>query len=121
MNYLNKTILDNHNQHWHTLRDAGFIKNLNRSVVEELEKVYNEEVDANFKVNKWCMSCVSEMIERLYLLTKYDSLPNDISHFKQSIQATEIDFSINAVLTNNFDPDNVKKELPKKRGRKSKK
>ena len=102
MKYLNKTILDNHSQHWHTLRDAGFIKNLNKSVVEELEKVYNEEVDINFKVNKWCMSCVSEMIQRLYLLTNYDSLSKEV------IEAPEI-------------IDNVIKQVPKKRGRKSKK
>jgi hypothetical protein len=102
MKYLNKTILDNHSQHWHTLRDAGFIKNLNKSVVEELEKVYNEEVDINFKVNKWCMSCVSEMIQRLYLLTNYDSLSKEV------IEAPEI-------------IDNVIKQVPKKRGRKSRK
>lgn len=99
MNYLNKTILDNHSQHWHTLRDAGFIKNLNKNVVGELEKVYNEEVDVNFKVNKWCMSCVSEMIQRLYLLTNYDALKNDVVEFSEII----------------------KKEVPKKRGRKSRK
>jgi hypothetical protein len=104
MKYLNKTILDNHSQHWHTLRDAGFIKNLNKSVVEELEKVYNEEVDINFKVNKWCMSCVSEMIQRLYLLTNYDSLSKE----EEVIEAPEI-------------IDNVIKQVPKKRGRKSRK
>ena len=121
MNYLNKKILDNHNQHWHTLRDAGFIKNLNKSVVEELEKVYNEEVDVNFKVNKWCMSCVSEMIQRLYLLTEYDSLKNETIEFADTIESIVINDSTQAVLVNNFDPDNVKKELPKKRGRKSRK
>lgn len=121
MNYLNKKILDNHSQHWHTLRDAGFIKNLTRSVVEELEKVYNEEVDANFKVNKWCMSCVSEMIQRLYLLTKYDSLPNELEEFSFIIESSEITTLTQAVLVNNFDAENVKKELPKKRGRKSRK
>ncbi len=121
MNYLNKKILDNHNQHWHTLRDAGFIKNLNKSVVEELEKVYNEEVDVNFKVNKWCMSCVSEMIQRLYLLTEYDSLANETQDFSDVIEAPAITNSTQAVLVNNFDPENVKKELPKKRGRKSRK
>ena len=103
------------------MRDAGFIKNLNKSVVEELEKVYNEEVDVNFKVNKWCMSCVSEMIQKLYLLTDYDSLPNEIQEFSFVIESTEITNSTQAVLVNNFDPDNVKKELPKKRGRKSRK
>lgn len=73
MNYLNKAILKKNEEHWITLRDADYIKNLDASDVQELEKVYQEEVDANFFVNKWCNSCVSEMIRTLYLATKYDS------------------------------------------------
>ena len=121
MNYLNKKILDNHSSHWYTLRDAGFIKNLSKSIVEDLQKVYNEEVDANFKVNQWCMSCVSEMIERLYKATKYDTLKDDVVEFSQTIQASEISETIQATFVNNFDADNVTKQVPKKRGRKSRK
>lgn len=73
MNYLNKAILKKNEQHWITLRDADYIKNLDASDIEELQKVYQEEVDANFYVNKWCNSCVSEMVRTLYLATKYDS------------------------------------------------
>lgn len=72
MNYLNKAILNKYKQHWYTLRDAGFISNLTRSQVEEIESVYKQEIDANFSVNKWCMSCVAEMIRVLYLATKFD-------------------------------------------------
>lgn len=72
MNYLNKTILKKYEKHWITLRDAGYISNLNKSEVEELLSVYVQEVDANYTVNKWCMSCVSEMINILYRVTKYD-------------------------------------------------
>ena len=72
MNYLNKAILKKNEEHWITLRDADYIKNLDASDIEELQKVYQEEVDANFYVNKWCNSCVSEMIRTLYLATEYD-------------------------------------------------
>lgn len=72
MNYLNKAILKKNEEHWFTLRDADYIKNLDNYDIEELQKVYQEEVDANFYVNKWCNSCVSEMIRTLYLATKYD-------------------------------------------------
>ena len=72
MNYLNKAILKKNEEQWITLRDADYIKNLDASDIEELQKVYQEEVDANFYVNKWCNSCVSEMVRTLYLATEYD-------------------------------------------------
>lgn len=72
MNYLNKAILKKNEEHWITLRDADYIKNLDNTDVEELQKVYQEEVDANFFVNKWCNSCVAEMVRTLYLATEYD-------------------------------------------------
>lgn len=72
MNYLNKAILKKNEEHWITLRDADYIKNLDASDIEELQKVYQEEVDADFYVNKWCNSCVSEMVRTLYLATEYD-------------------------------------------------
>lgn len=80
MNYLNKAILNKYKQHWHTLRDVGFISNLTRSQVEEIESVYKQEIDANFSVNKWCMSCVAEMIRVLYLATKFDVQIDDANN-----------------------------------------
>jgi 5,10-methenyltetrahydromethanopterin hydrogenase len=73
MNYLNEAILKKNEEHWVTLRDAGYIKNLDNSDVEELQKVYQDEVSADFFVNKWCNSCVAEMVRTLYLATGYDS------------------------------------------------
>lgn len=100
MNYLNKAILNKYKEHWHTLRDAGFIKNLNKEIVEEIESVYKSEVDANFFVNKWCMSCVAEMISALYQVTKFD---------------TELDESIEKSATQEFmeaiEMDEAKQEL----------
>ena len=54
------------------MRDAGFIKNLNKESVEEIESAYKKLIDPNFFVNKWCMSCVAEMMRILYVATKFD-------------------------------------------------
>ena len=72
MEYLQKAILEKYKEHWYTLRDAGFIKNLNKESVTELESAYQKLVDPNFFVNKWCMSCVAEMLRILYIVTKFD-------------------------------------------------
>lgn len=72
MEYLQKAILEKYKEHWYTLRDAGFIKNLNKESVEEIESAYKKLIDPNFFVNKWCMSCVAEMMRILYVATKFD-------------------------------------------------
>lgn len=97
MNYLNKAILNKYKEHWHTLRDAGFIKNLNKEIVEEIESVYKSEVDANFFVNKWCMSCVAEMINALYQVTKFDAELDDSiqkSATQELVETIEIEEAI---------------------------
>jgi thiol-disulfide isomerase/thioredoxin len=91
MNYLNKAILKKNEEHWITLRDADYIKNLDASDIEELQKVYQQEVDANFFVNKWCNSCVAEMIRTLYLATEYDKQEEVIvveEEVKEEVQKT---------------------------------
>ncbi len=70
----NKKVLDKYKSHWLTLTDAGYISNLLEADVLALQKVYQEEIDANFFVNKWCNSCVAEMLHTLYLATKYNEL-----------------------------------------------
>lgn len=70
----NKKVLDKYKSHWVTLKDANYISNLLEADVLALQKVYQEEVDANYFVNKWCNSCVAEMLQTLYLATKYDEL-----------------------------------------------
>lgn len=72
MEYLQKAILEKYKEHWYTLRDAGFIKNINKESVEEIESAYKKLIDPNFFVNKWCMSCVAEMMRILYVATKFD-------------------------------------------------
>lgn len=121
MNYLTKKTLDVYKEHWYSLRDAGFIKNLNQKTIEDLEAIYKQEVNPNFFVNKWCMSCVSEMIQTLYLAVKYDSYVEPIQEFAEVVQANELNETLQATYVNNFNPDNVQKELPKRRGRKSRK
>jgi len=102
MEYLQKAILEKYKEHWYTLRDAGFIKNLNKESVEELESAYKKLIDPNFFVNKWCMSCVAEMMRILYVATKFDEqVVQDVVQEEQPIVEQP-------------------KPQPKKRGRKKK-
>lgn len=102
MEYLQKAILEKYKEHWYTLRDAGFIKNLNKESVEELESAYKKLIDPNFFVNKWCMSCVAEMMRILYVATKFD---------EQVVQD---------VVQEELIIEEQPKPQPKKRGRKKK-
>jgi hypothetical protein len=70
----NLDVLKKHSSHWVTLRDANYISNLPEADVIELQEVYQAEVDANYYVNKWCNSCVAEMINILYRSTDFDAL-----------------------------------------------
>lgn len=101
-----------HEIHWHTLRDAGFVKNLGMEIVSELEKVYQDELDKNFHVNRWCNSCVSEMIRILYIATKYDQYEQEIINNKNDIIINDDGVAVNA------NGEIVK--VTKKRGRKPK-
>lgn len=110
MEYLQKAILEKYKDHWYTLRDAGFIKNINKESVEEIESAYKKLIDPNFFVNKWCMSCVAEMLRILYIVTKFD----------------EKDIVVETVVQEEVKQEEpiVKEEpkpQPKKRGRKPKK
>jgi thiol-disulfide isomerase/thioredoxin len=110
MEYLQKAILEKYKEHWYTLRDAGFIKNINKESVEEIESAYKKLIDPNFFVNKWCMSCVAEMLRILYIVTKFD----------------EKDIVVETVVQEEVKQEEpiVKEEpkpQPKKRGRKPKK
>ena len=109
MEYLQKAILEKYKEHWYTLRDAGFIKNINKESVEEIESAYKKLIDPNFFVNKWCMSCVAEMLRILYIVTKFD----------------EKDIVVETVVQEEVKQEEpiVKEEpkpQPKKRGRKKK-
>ena len=104
MEYLQKAILEKYKEHWYTLRDAGFIKNINKESVEEIESAYKKLIDPNFFVNKWCMSCVAEMLRILYIVTKFD----------------EKDIVVETVVQEEVKQEEPKPQ-PKKRGRKPKK
>ena len=107
MEYLERAILEKYKEHWYTLRDAGFIKNLNKESVEEIESAYKKLIDPNFFVNKWCMSCVAEMLRILYVATKFDE--------QELVEEVIQDVVQEEVLI-----EEQTKPQPKKRGRKKK-
>jgi len=110
MEYLQKAILEKYKEHWYTLRDAGFIKNINKESVEEIESAYKKLIDPNFFVNKWCMSCVAEMLRILYIVTKFDEKDIVVETVVQEEVKQE-----EPIVTEEPKPQ------PKKRGRKPKK
>ena len=89
MDYLQKAILEKYKEHWYTLRDAGFIKNLNKESVEEIESAYKKLIDPNFFVNKWCMSCVAEMMRILYVATKFDEQKEAMDSFIEVVESLD--------------------------------
>ncbi|MBV7534065.1 hypothetical protein [Chitinophaga sp. sic0106] len=58
-------ILEQHKGHWITLRDAGFIQNLDRTVFDQLQQVHNEAIGVEH-FSHWCGSCVAEMVGKVY-------------------------------------------------------
>lgn len=66
-------ILENNYKHWITLRDANYISNIDNSNIDALENVYIEEYGGH-RINKWCKSCVTDMISTMYKI--YDKTKN---------------------------------------------
>jgi hypothetical protein len=114
-------ILKRYEQHWFTLRDAKFVKNLKDHEIVELEKVYNEIINPDFRVNKFCGSCVAEMISILYRVSEYDKVEEQftdaplVEEFIQALDEAEIQVKEEKIGEVGF----VQKEH-KKRGRKKK-
>jgi hypothetical protein len=117
MEYLQKAILEKYKEHWYTLRDAGFIKNINKESVEEIESAYKKLIDPNFFVNKWCMSCVAEMMRILYVATKFDEQGIVIETVVQEEPIVQEEVKLEWV---NPQLEEQPKPQPKKRGRKKK-
>lgn len=119
-------ILKKYENHWFTLRDAKFIKNLKDIEIVELEKAYNELINPTFRVNKFCGSCVAEMVTILYKATNYDSqeekfsdspaVQEFVNSFAEDIKAEEIQQKEEVI-----GEVNIVERVAKKRGRKKKK
>lgn len=56
--------------YWITLRDAGFMRNLDGSIREGMQRVMAEEFSPGYRADLWCPTCVSDMVKALY--TRYD-------------------------------------------------
>lgn len=64
------SILEKHRAHWLTLRDAGYIKQIEYKDKKELQDLYLIEIGKEH-FNLWCGECVAIMIRRLY--TTYEN------------------------------------------------
>jgi hypothetical protein len=62
-------VIERHKGHWETLRTAGFMRNVDRPVFDELQNVHNE-VLGPVQYTHWCPSCVADLVRILY--TNYE-------------------------------------------------
>lgn len=63
-------ILELHKGHFISLRDAGFMRNIDTSVFNQLLGIYHQAIAVDF-FNSWCQACVADMVYRLY--TSYNA------------------------------------------------
>lgn len=59
-------ILKKNRVYYETLKASGSITRLSSVITDELQKVYSEAV-RDYRFNKWCSSCVVDLIESVYL------------------------------------------------------
>lgn len=62
-------ILERHREHWDTLTQAGYIRNLDEPVKKQLQQVYWEAVGPQ-RFTLWCGDCVADLVRQLY--TQYE-------------------------------------------------
>ncbi len=58
-------VLEKHKEHWTSLKEAGFMRNIDRPVFDALQKVHNEAI-AIVHFTHWCGECVAEMVKIIY-------------------------------------------------------
>lgn len=59
-------ILERHKHYWDSLNVAGFMRNLDRSVFDELQTVHNEALTITH-FSAWCGECVADMVRIIYV------------------------------------------------------
>lgn len=60
-----QAILDKHSHHWNTLRDLGFVANLDSAVIDDLQAVHNQILPP-YQYTRWCGECVAELVRNTY-------------------------------------------------------
>lgn len=58
-------ILEKHRHHWESLQKLGFTKNLDKTIFEDLQGIYNDVIGKQH-FSPWCSACVAELIRMLY-------------------------------------------------------
>jgi hypothetical protein len=62
----NKGFLEDNRHHWHTLRDAQYLRHLDGNTRSEMQRIMGEEFRPGYTADLWCPPCVSEMLSSLY-------------------------------------------------------
>ncbi|GEP95552.1 hypothetical protein [Chitinophaga cymbidii] len=58
-------VMEQHRHHWTGLRDVQVMRNLDRPVIDSLQKIYNEAVGPQ-RFTPWCSECVADLVRLLY-------------------------------------------------------
>jgi hypothetical protein len=66
----NKEFLEANLHHWITLRDSLYLRGLNASEREGMQRVMAEEFSPGYTTDLWCAPCVADMVRLLY--TRYE-------------------------------------------------
>jgi hypothetical protein len=61
-----KEILSNHRHHYDSLTQVGFMRNIDKPVFDELQKVHNEAIGVAHYTH-WCGECVADMVRIIYV------------------------------------------------------
>jgi thiol-disulfide isomerase/thioredoxin len=61
-----KEVLAKHRHHYNSLTTLGFMRNVDKPVFDELQKVHNEAIGV-VHWSSWCGECVAEMVRIIYV------------------------------------------------------
>lgn len=66
MKAANKAFLEENINHWHTLRDAQYLRHLDGNTRAEMQRILQEEFSPGYITDLWCSPCVATMVKLLY-------------------------------------------------------
>lgn len=59
-------VLERHKHYWESLKVAGFMRNLDKPVFDELQDVHNGALSVTH-YSHWCGECVADMVRLIYV------------------------------------------------------
>lgn len=105
----NRQFLEDNLHHWHTLRDAQYLKGLNANERDGMMRVMSEEFQPGYTTDLWCQQCAADMVSLLY--RSYEAFLE--KEKQQPIPQAEGKVEILDLETGKSEPINVHATFPK--------